>query len=83
MLITCKDMSKIDKLKFKLRKESDMNDLVATKKMLLMKNRRERKVGKLWFSHKKYRLKDLKKFNMQIAKPVSSPLVGHFSLSAG
>ena len=58
-----------------------MKDLRAATKMLRMEIRRDRKAGKLWLSQKKYISKVLKKFNMQNAKPVSTPLAGHFSLS--
>eukprot|EP00268_Persea_americana_P052517 TRINITY_DN5882_c0_g1_i3.p1 TRINITY_DN5882_c0_g1~~TRINITY_DN5882_c0_g1_i3.p1 ORF type:complete len:175 (-),score=26.15 TRINITY_DN5882_c0_g1_i3:42-566(-) len=60
-----------------------MKDLGAATKMLSMEIRRDRKAGKLWLSQKKYITKVLEKFNIQHAKPVSTSLVGHFSLSAG
>lgn len=50
--------------------------------MLGVEIRRDKKAGKLWLSQKKYISKVLEKFNIQNAKPVSTPLAGHFSLSA-
>ena len=37
---------------------------------------------KLWLSHESYIEKVLERFNIQSAKPVNSPLVGHHKLSA-
>ena len=48
MLIASKDKSIISKLKSQLSEEFEMKDLVAAKKILGMKIRRDRKAGKLY-----------------------------------
>ena len=40
----------------------------------------DRKNKKIWLSQEKYIEKVLKRFSMSNAKPVGSPLVGHFKL---
>uniref|UniRef100_A0A2N9FEG0 Integrase catalytic domain-containing protein n=1 Tax=Fagus sylvatica TaxID=28930 RepID=A0A2N9FEG0_FAGSY len=42
---------------------------------------RDRKAKKLWLSQEKYVERVLERFNMKHAKPVSTPLGGHFKLS--
>ena len=81
MLIAAKSMIKVNKLKTLLRKEFDMKDLDATKKILGMEIRRDRDTKKLWLSQKGYVEKVLERFNMNNAKPVSKPLANHFKLS--
>ena len=58
-----------------------MKDLGATKKILGMEIMRNRKAGKLNLSQKWYIEKVFHRFNMQNAKPVSTPLVARFGLS--
>ena len=81
MLIATKSMCEVDRLKDLLRKEFDMKDLGTTKKILGMEIHRDRESRKLWISQKNYIKKVLEKFNMQDAKPVSTPLANHFKLS--
>ena len=57
-----------------------MKDLGAIKKILGMEIRRYRDARKLWLSQKGYVEKVLKRFNMNNAKPVSTPLANHFKL---
>ncbi|KAG8477766.1 hypothetical protein CXB51_027752 [Gossypium anomalum] len=52
------------------------------KKILGMEILRDRKASKLYLSQKEYIEKVLCRFNMQSAKPVSTPLVAHFRLSS-
>ena len=59
-----------------------MKDVGATKKILRMEILRDRKVGKLYLSQKRYIGKVLYKFNMQNVKPISTPLAAHFKLSS-
>ncbi|KAL6316845.1 hypothetical protein AAG906_022515 [Vitis piasezkii] len=60
-------MIEVNKLKSLLSKEFDMKDLGAAKKILGMEIHRDRRV--------------LEWFNMDNAKPVSTPLANHFRLS--
>ena len=59
-----------------------MKDLGATKKILGMKILRDKKAGKLYLSQKWYIEKVFHRFNMQNAKPVSTPLTTRFELSS-
>lgn len=82
MLIATKDKSEINKIKAQLSGEFEMKDLGVAKKILGMKIRRDREVGMLYLSQKKYFKKVLEHFGMQDAKPVSTPLANHFKLLA-
>ncbi|KAG8489499.1 hypothetical protein CXB51_017516 [Gossypium anomalum] len=82
MLIAAKDKGEIRKVKAQLSKESEMKDLGPAKKILGMEILRDRKTSKLHLSQKGYIEKVLCKFNMQSAKPVSTPLAPHFILSS-
>ena len=81
MLIAARSMTEVNRLKKLLKKEFDMKDLGAARKMLGMEIRRDRESGKLWLSQKDYVQKVLERFNMADAKQVSTPLAGHFRLS--
>ena len=81
MLIAAKSMSEVNKLKILLSKEFDMKDLGVAKKILRMKIRRQRALGRLWLSQSSYVRKVLERFSMENAKPVSTPFVNHFKLS--
>ncbi|TXG72834.1 hypothetical protein EZV62_001413 [Acer yangbiense] len=74
MLIACQDMSRIQKLKMQLSKEFDMKDLGAAQKILGMQIRRDRVAGKIWLSQAKYIQNILERFNMNEAKPLTTPL---------
>lgn len=50
ILIATKNMFEINNLKAQLSGEFEMKDLVAEKNILVMKIRRNKKVGKLYFS---------------------------------
>jgi hypothetical protein len=82
MLIAAKSMKEIVVLKAQLSSKFDMKDLGATKKILGMVIVKDRKFGLLYLSQKSYIEKVLRRFNMQNAKPVSTPLAPHFKLSA-
>ena len=82
MLITAKDMRERIKVKSYLNKEFEMKDLEEAKKILVMEIMRDREKYKLYLSQKKYIEKVLHRFNMQNAKPVSTPLAAHLQLSA-
>ncbi|GKV38830.1 hypothetical protein SLEP1_g46695 [Rubroshorea leprosula] len=81
MLIVGHDTKKIAALKTDLSKSFSMKDLGPAKQILRMKIFRDRKSKKLWLSQEKYIEKVLDRFNMSKAKPVGTPLAGHFKLS--
>lgn len=54
MLIACKNISEIKKLKAKLNAKFEMKDLGAAKKILGMEIYRDRKASTLFLSQKKY-----------------------------
>ena len=58
-----------------------MKDLGVAKKILGMEILRDRVASRLSLSHKGYIEKVLRRFNMQNAKPVITPLTAHFRLS--
>ena len=82
MLIVAKRTCEVNRLKALLHKEFDMKDLSTAKKILGMEIHKHRESRKLWLSQKNYIKKVLEKFNMQDAKPVSTPLANHFKLSS-
>ncbi|KAG8474857.1 hypothetical protein CXB51_031589 [Gossypium anomalum] len=82
MLIAAKDKGEIRKVKAQLTEEFEMKDLGPAKKILGMEILRDRKASKFYLSQKGYIEKVLCRFNMQSAKPVSTPLAAHFRLSS-
>ena len=70
MLIVAKSMIEVNKLKILLRKEFDMKNLGAAKKILGMEIRKDRDARKLWLSQKGYVEHVLEVFNMNNAKSV-------------
>ena len=82
MLIAAKDKGKLRKVKTQLSEEFEMKDLGPAKKILGMEILKDRKASKLYLSQKAYIEKVLCRFNMQSAKPVSTPLAAHFRLSS-
>ncbi|KAG8502990.1 hypothetical protein CXB51_000989 [Gossypium anomalum] len=82
MLIAAKDKGEIRKVKAQLSEEFEMKDLGPAKKILGMEILRYRKASKLYLSQKGYIEKVICRFNMQSAKPVSTPLAAHFRLSS-
>ncbi|KAL5733208.1 hypothetical protein ACOSQ2_032900 [Xanthoceras sorbifolium] len=81
MLVAGSDMQEIMNLKRELSKQFAMKDLGAAKQILGMMTKRETKSGTLLLSQADYIKKVLSRFNMQDAKPVSTPLGVHFRLS--
>ena len=81
MLIATKSMSEVKKLMILLSREFNMKDFGADKKILMMEIPRETALGRLWLSQSDYVRKVLKRFNMENAKLVSTPLANHFILS--
>ena len=80
MLIVVKSMVEVNKLKSLLSKEFDMKDLGAAKKILGMEIHKDRASRRLWLSQYSYVKRVLERFNMDNAKPLSTPLVNHFRL---
>jgi ATP-binding cassette subfamily B (MDR/TAP) protein 1 len=81
MLVAGSSMDEIVNLKAHLSKEFAMKDLGSAKKILGMRISRDRANRKLKLSQEEYVKKVLKRFNMESAKPVSTPLASHFKLS--
>ena len=81
MLIAGSNMMEINKLKESLSKRFSMKDLGPTKMILGMRITRDRANKKLKLSQADYIDKVLKRFSMDKAKPVSTPLGSHFRLS--
>ncbi|KAL5835739.1 hypothetical protein ACOSQ4_015236 [Xanthoceras sorbifolium] len=81
MLVAGSDMQEIMNLKRELSKQFAMKDLGAAKQILGMRIKRDTKSGTLLLSQAEYIKKVLSRFNMQDAKPVSTPLGVHFRLS--
>ena len=82
MLIFCKNMFEINRMKTQLQGDIEMKDLGAMKKILGMKIYSDREEGKLYLSQKKNIEKVLECFGMQASKPMSTPLTTHFKLSS-
>lgn len=83
MLLASSDKHEIGKLKNQLKREFEMKELGAAKRILGIDIRRNRKQGTLSLSQEVYSSRMLSKFNMYECKPVSVPLGRHFKLSAG
>ncbi|CAL9012342.1 unnamed protein product [Prunus brigantina] len=81
MLIVGQNSDKISKLKKELSKSFAMKDLGPAKRILGMSISRDRKNWKLRLSQESYIEKVLKRFNMDKAKPVSTPFPSHFKQS--
>ncbi|CAM8947691.1 unnamed protein product [Rhodiola kirilowii] len=79
ILIAGANWTEIDVLKKKLSKEFAMKDMGAAKQILGMGIIRNKECLKL--SQEEYVKKVLKRFNMDDARPVSTPLASHFQLS--
>ncbi|KAK9133630.1 hypothetical protein Scep_013158 [Stephania cephalantha] len=78
MLIAGSNIEKIENLKEQMAKEFSMKDLGAAKQILGLRIERDRKNKLLKLCQREYISKVLKRFNMDNAKPVSTPLAGHF-----
>ncbi|CAL8167682.1 unnamed protein product [Prunus armeniaca] len=81
MLIVGQNNDKISKLKKELSKSFAMKDLGPAKRILNMSISCDRK-NWLKLSQESYIEKELKQFNMDKAKPVSTPFPSHFKLSS-
>ena len=81
MLIVGQDRAQISKLKEELAESFEMKDLGPAKPILGMEITRDRKNRRLWLSQERYVERILERFNMKEAKPVTTPLGGHYKLS--
>uniref|UniRef100_A0A3Q7EB76 Reverse transcriptase Ty1/copia-type domain-containing protein n=1 Tax=Solanum lycopersicum TaxID=4081 RepID=A0A3Q7EB76_SOLLC len=81
MLVFCRNTCRIQKLKQELSKSFAMKDLGPARQILDMQIVRDRKDKKLVLSQEKYIQKVLRRFSMDKAKVVSTPLAMHFKLS--
>nr|CAN62498.1 hypothetical protein VITISV_000081 [Vitis vinifera] len=81
MLIVGSGIEEINNLKNQLSKQFAMKDLGAAKQILGMRIIRDKTNGTLKLSQSEYMKKVLSRFNMNEAKPVSTPLGSHFKLS--
>ena len=81
MLIVGSSIEEINDLKKQLSKQFAMKDLGAAKQILGMRIIRDNANGTLKLSQLEYVKKVLSRFNMNEAKPVSTPLGSHFKLS--
>ena len=80
MLIACKRMDEIEKLKVMLNSEFDMKDL-GTAKILGVEIKRNRTKREIFLSHERYLTKVLETYKMLDSKPVLTPLAAHFKPS--
>ena len=80
MLIVESSIEEIKNLKRKLSKQFEMKDLGGAKKILGMRITRDRAKGILKLSQAEHVRKVLSRFNMDKAKPISTPLGSHFKL---
>ena len=81
MLIARSNIEEINNLKKQLSKQFTIKDLGAAKQILGMRIIRDKANGTLKLSQSEYVKKVLNRFNMNEAKPVSTPLGSHFELS--
>ena len=81
MLIAGSSIEVINNLKKQLSKQFAMKDLEAVKQILGMRIIRDKANDTLKLSQSEYVKKVLSRFNMNEAKPVSTPLGSHFKLS--
>ena len=81
MLIAGSSIKEINNLKKQLSKQFAMKGLGAAKQILDIRIIRDKTNGTLKLSQSEYVKKVLNKFNMNEAKPVSTPLGSHFKLS--
>ena len=81
MLIARFSIEEINNLKKQLSKQFAMKDLGAAKQIIGMRIIKDKANGTLKLSQSEYVKKVLSRFNMNEAKPVSTPLDSHFKLS--
>ena len=80
ILIACKSLAEIQKLKLLLSGEFEMKDLGSARKILGMETRRDRTLEKLYLTQKNHLESVLSKFEMKETKPILTPLSSQFKL---
>ena len=81
-MIAAKYRGEIRRVKAQLSREFEMKDFGAAKKILGMEILIDRKASQLYLSQKGCNEKVLHRFNIENAKPISTPLAAHFKLSS-
>ena len=81
MLIACRDHYEINRLKARLKSEFELKDLGEAGVILGMEIVRDRKSRTLRLTQKSYIQKILKRFNLDGAKPASTPLPSHIKIT--
>ena len=81
MLIACKHIEEIEKLKSELRSEFEMKDLGSANEILGMQVKKDKAAKNLFLTQASYVRKVLSKFDMVTTKAVSTSLGTHFKLS--
>jgi len=81
MLIASSNLKEVRRLKEQLSSAFEMKDLGAAKRILRMEITRDRSKRKLFLSQKSFAEKVLRRFGIEKAKVVSTPLTVHFKLS--
>ncbi|GKV05988.1 hypothetical protein SLEP1_g17933 [Rubroshorea leprosula] len=82
MIIVGNNHTYVSTLKAQLAGEFDMKELGTVNQILGMKVFRDRKDTKIWLNQKNYIERVLRRFNIQNAKPVSTPFPVHIKLSS-
>ena len=82
MLIICKNMAEINKLKKALKSEFEMKDLGVAERILGIDILRDRKKGILSLTQSGYVKKVLKEFGMVEAKTVSTTIPAYYKLKS-
>ena len=82
MLIVTFNMEEIIRLKEQLGSAFEMKNLGAAKRILGLEISRDRPNRKLFLSQKEFAGKVIRRFGMEKAKIVSTPLASHFNFSA-
>lgn len=82
MLIACKSMTEVKKIKEQLSLEFDMKDMGPASRILGIGIKRDRKKGILYMSQSSYIKKVIQRFHMNEAKITETPVGAHFKLAA-
>ncbi|KAG7563868.1 Integrase catalytic core [Arabidopsis suecica] len=82
MLIACKSMDEIKKIKERLSMEFEMKDLGPASRILGIDIRRDREKGVLCMSQSGYIKKVIQRFNMGEAQVTNTTIGAHFKLAA-
>ncbi|XP_026674581.1 trypsin-1-like [Ceratina calcarata] len=81
ILLASKSIKELDKVKLSLKQEFEMTDMGPVKNILGINIKRDRHTGAITLSQEKYIEELIKKFNMQEAKGVSTPIESNTKIS--